>query len=89
MIHYEVRSIDPIRESEGGWNWNESYVVGSIDISEDASNDELISAMIDNGYFREGVNRNDIHVEEFGERDIEFQDSENDYMPLYALQEED
>jgi len=47
---FPVLSIDAWGNQEDGYEWNQWFNVGSIDLDLDAENREIIRAMVDAGY---------------------------------------
>ena len=56
---FKVLSIDAWGNSEDGWEWNNWFNVGNIELSESEMDDErlTIARMIDQGFLRPGVEK--------------------------------
>lgn len=50
MKTYKVLSIDAWGNQEDGYDWNQWYNAGTIDLDINASNEVILKAMFDNGY---------------------------------------
>ena len=51
-MKYEIRSIEAWREPDGGWYWNNSYVIGSL-VFEEPTTRRILRVFREEGYLSE------------------------------------
>lgn len=64
---FKVCSLDVLGNAEDGWQVNDVFGCGSIEVANPDDDDEVVKALVDNGYLKEGTN---ITLDDVCEKDI-------------------